>query len=261
MRVERIGDATLYLGDSREVLPSLSDMDAVVTDPPYEVTPTSITHYKPGGSPLLRGWMGESYPVGHGKMFAVPGFSEWAALVFAACRADADAYFMVNDKKLAEMQAAMIGGGWQLHNILVWKKPMGIPNRWYFKDAEFCLYMWRGTARTIRMPPSTQVFAAGHTIDREHNSQKPVSLMAHYVLNSTDLGDVVLDPFMGSGTTGVACARLGRRFVGIEIEERYFDVACRRIEQTQRQQDMFVPVPSEEVYDRGIRDLFAEPAD
>ena len=71
---------------------------------------------------------------------------------------------------------------------------------------------------------------------------------------------VVLDPFMGSGTTGVACARLGRSFIGVEIEPRYFDIACRRIEQAQRQRDLFVhaPVPVDPEEAR-IRDLFAEP--
>ena len=62
-------------------------------------------------------------------------------------------------------------------------------------------------------------------------------------------------------TTGVACARLGRRFIGCEIEERYFDIACRRIEEAQRQPDLFVPPPSDDAYDRGMRDLFREAAD
>jgi DNA modification methylase len=73
--------------------------------------------------------------------------------------------------------------------------------------------------------------------------------------------DTILDPFMGSGTTGVACARLGRSFIGIEIEPRYFDIACRRIEQAQRQRDLFVhaPVPVHPV-ETQIADLFAEAA-
>jgi DNA modification methylase len=72
----------------------------------------------------------------------------------------------------------------------------------------------------------------------------------------------VLDPFAGSGTTGVACARLGRRFVGVEIELRYFDIACRRIEQAQRQRDLFIhaPVP-EPPEDARMADLFAEAAE
>ena len=70
----------------------------------------------------------------------------------------------------------------------------------------------------------------------------------------------ILDPFMGSGTTGVACARLGRRFIGIEIEERYFDIACRRIEAAQRQKDLFVHAPvAEDPADARLADLFAEP--
>ena len=73
------------------------------------------------------------------------------------------------------------------------------------------------------------------------------------------LGDLVCDPFMGSGTTGVACAKQGRRFIGIEIDERYFEIACRRIEDAQRQADMFIAPPSQDTYDRAMRDMFAEP--
>lgn len=70
----------------------------------------------------------------------------------------------------------------------------------------------------------------------------------------------VLDPFMGSGTTGVACARLGRRFIGIEIEPRYFDIACRRIEAAYKQADLFVTAPvAEDPVEARIRDMFAEP--
>jgi tRNA G10 N-methylase Trm11 len=80
--------------------------------------------------------------------------------------------------------------------------------------------------------------------------------------------EIILDPFMGSGTTGVACVRLGRRFVGIEIESKYFDIACRRIEEAQRQADLFVPASEVppfrqldlmEAYDRPFREYFEEP--
>ena len=92
-----------------------------------------------------------------------------------------------------------------------------------------------------------------------HPTQKPVALM-EWCLQFVD-AETILDPFMGSGTTGVACARLGRRFIGVEIEPRYFDMACRRIEEAQRQRDLFVdaPVP-EPPEDERVADLFTDMA-
>ena len=87
---------------------------------------------------------------------------------------------------------------------------------------------------------------------KEHPTQKPAPLMVWCVLKTSG---TVLDPFMGSGTTGVACARLGRRFIGVEIEPRYFDIACRRIEQAYRQPDLFVQRPAPKA--AAIADLFA----
>jgi len=242
VRVETIGDCTLYLGDCLEILPTLGKVDAVVTDPPYLVTPTSITHYtKPGM--IKGGWMGKEYPTGHGKLFETPDFGEWMAACFCAVKTNGDAYFMTNDRNLSDMKSAAELVGWKWHNLLVWKKPAGIPNRWYFKDCEFTLYLFKGRARTIRVPSSTQMFVCGHTTDRKHPSEKPTLLFEHYIQNSTDIGETILDPFMGSGTTGVACAKLGRKFIGIEIEPRYFDIACERIRKAYEQPDMFIERP------------------
>jgi site-specific DNA-methyltransferase (adenine-specific) len=79
----------------------------------------------------------------------------------------------------------------------------------------------------------------------DHPSPKPVKLM-EWVVSNLD-GETVVDPFCGSGTTGVACAKLGRKFIGIEIEPKYFDIACRRIEQAYAQPDMFVTPPAKPV--------------
>ena len=234
----QIGDASLYRGDCREVLAAVRSVDVVVTDPPYEVTPGSVRHYT--NNSMQNGWMADSYPVNSSRMFEVPAFEDWMGVVFESCAADADAYFMSNDKVMSDMREAAQAAGWKFHNLLVWQKPVGIPNRWYFKDCEFALYMWRGKAKTIRQPSSPQTFRCGHVRDRRHVSQKPVELIAHYVTNSSDPGDLVLDPFMGVGTTGVACARFGRRFVGIEIDADYFRIACERIEAAYDQGDLFV---------------------
>ena len=89
----------------------------------------------------------------------------------------------------------------------------------------------------------SNVLSAMPPRDREHPNEKPVKIVEQIVDAHSNADDLILDPFMGSGTTGVACARLGRRFIGVEIEEKYFDIACRRIEQAQRQADLFVAQP------------------
>jgi DNA modification methylase len=94
---------------------------------------------------------------------------------------------------------------------------------------------------------------------KEHPTQKPVEVMC-FCLGQAMKALTVLDPFMGAGTTGVACARHGRQFTGIEIDEKYFSIACRRIEQAQRQKDMFAAVPIDPADERAA-DLFAEPPD
>ncbi len=79
--------------------------------------------------------------------------------------------------------------------------------------------------------------------EREHPNEKPLMLMRTLVETLSNVGDVILDPFMGSGTTGVACMKLDRKFIGIEIEERYFQIACKRIEQAYAQPDFFIERP------------------
>ncbi len=93
----------------------------------------------------------------------------------------------------------------------------------------------------------------------EHPTQKPIEMLRHMVAVSTRPGDMVLDPFAGSGTCGVACVALGRSFVGIERDPKYFAIACERIEAAQRQSDLFITPPGTAAYDRPLRDLFAEP--
>ena len=188
--------------------------------------------------------MSEEYPVNHGKMFEIPVFSVWMAAALDAAKADADAYFMTNDRNFADMINAAKDSKWKIHNILVWQKLTGIPNRWYFKDVEFTVYCWKGKAKTINHPGSKQTFKIGHTDDRKHPSEKPTGLMAHYIENSTQRGQTVLDPFMGNGTTGVACAKLGRKFIGVELEPKYFDIACEIIEKAHAQPDLFIAPPA-----------------
>lgn len=235
MHCEIFGAATLYLGDCREIIATLPEaqagsIDAVVTDPPYRLTS--------GGNTRGVIWKGALFGAddysNDGEIVPVIEWGEWLPLV-ALAAPQADFYVMANDKNIADAINAAKAAGISHHNTLVWRKESGVPNRWYFKDCEFTFYGWTGKARTITNPPSRQHLFCPRDERAGHPTQKPVAVMMHYVENSTDDNGLVLDPFMGSGSTGVACARLGRRFIGIELERRYFDIACERIGQAMRQ--------------------------
>ena len=219
MRVERIGDATLYCGDCREFLPSFSPTIAIVTDPPYGMrNNTDMTRFSGGSNPNRRG-KGIKRPPIHGddKTFDATPF-----LTFKECILWGANHFP---------QTLEPGG------MLIWIKRNDEALNTFLSDAEVAwvkgiqgVYAYREI-----FSGSTRALDAGlgpydHT---PHPNQKPVGLMRWalgYVKSQT-----VLDPFMGSGTTGVACARLGRKFTGIEIEPAYFETACRRIEREHQQ--------------------------
>jgi site-specific DNA-methyltransferase (adenine-specific) len=207
-RIEHIGDATLYLGDCLDILPTLGKVDAVVTDPPY-----GIAEKWKGGFSTKHGW-------GKAKDESVIR-NEWDGRPL-----DRDALRIV----LAAAREHIIWGGnyFELPPSrcwLVWNKP---ERGFTLAEAELAWTNRDNVVRVFDCPRSEP--------DREHPTQKPVALMSWCVQKTSG---VVLDPFMGSGTTGVACAKLGRKFIGIEIHEPYFDIACRRIEEAYRQPRLF----------------------
>lgn len=237
-RVENIGDATLYLGDAIEVLRGLPPADIVVSDVPYALTTGGVSK----SSKTMSGIFAAHNYANDGQlvMATVPP-ADMMAAIHAALKDDADCYIMSNDKNVHPLTAAALGAGFGFHNLLVWDKVTPTANRWYMKNLEFVLYLWKGRARTINDPSAKQIIVCPQRDVTAHPTEKPVALMEHYIVNSSQPGDAVLDPFMGSGTTGVAALRAGRKFTGIEIEERWFDVACERIEAARHRPTMFSP--------------------
>ena len=219
-----IGNCTLYLGDAMEILPSLPEKaDLLVTDPPYKLTS--------GGrnAQVMAGIFSSDRYDNSGNLMTVVPWKEMAPPIFAACKLDADAYVMANDKNIFKAHDAFLDAGWKLHNLLCWDKISPTRNRWYMKELEYCLYLWKGRAKTIRNPGSKQRHAVPRPKERFHDTEKPVEVMGRYILNSSDEGDLVLDPFAGSASTLVAAMRSGRRAVGVELDQRWFDMACERL--------------------------------
>jgi site-specific DNA-methyltransferase (adenine-specific) len=225
VRKEVIGDAELWLGDCREILPTLGPVDAVVTDPPYRVTSGGFGDLEGGFS----GWIKDSYDNKGAIVACDLDWGDWLPLIPPALTDDAHVYIFSNDRNLSAARGAAEAAGLQFHRLLVWDKKTALPNRWYQQVCEFVLFMRKGRAFMINDPSSKSLQSLFQRDESEHPTEKPVDLCSLYIENSTKPGETVLDLFMGSGTTGVAAARAGRRFIGIELEERWFDTACERI--------------------------------
>lgn len=213
-RVEQIGDCTLYLGDCREILPTLGKVDAVVTDPPYGLA----EKWNGGGGSKRSTWRFNPSEAKSWDSVA----PDWAVALcdVPECIIWGGNYFALPASR-----------GW-----FVWdKKQRGT---WTTGHTELA---WSNLDQPVRAYSLSQVEA--HTdMDKQHPTQKPLEVMQWCI--EFIKSDTILDPFAGSGTTGVACVKLGRKFIGIEIEPRYFDIACRRIEKAYAQPDFFVAPPA-----------------
>jgi DNA modification methylase len=223
-RKEVIGECTLYLGDCREVLPLLPHHDLVATDPPYGIGKDGQTRTTGGHGGRkgydFKGWDQER-----------PGRA-----IFDLMRERSDEQIIWGGNYFADYLPA--GGKW-----LVWDKGQRINQ----SDGELAYTSGFGALRIF-----TQNRVALLIEGAQHPTQKPVEIM-RWSVDQFPNAQSVLDPFMGSGTTGVACAQRGRRFTGIEVDPEFFDIACRRIEEAYKQPDMFVqaPQPKAEQVDMG----------
>ena len=245
-RREIIGDATLYLGDCRKILPTLQPVSHIITDPPYE----EEAHSK--GRRLLGKQTNGSRTVEYGALDFEPITDELRAVfcreakrlssgwVLAFCQAEA----------IAAWRDALVDAGCKWKRSMIWLKPDGAPQFTGDRPGmgyESIAAAWAGDRRSSWNGGGRHGIFTHPQRDnnnpKEHMTQKPLKLMLELVSLFTNPGDTVLDPFMGSGTTGVACVKWGRPFVGIEVEERHFDVACARIRATVAQGELFVALP------------------
>jgi DNA modification methylase len=233
VRCERVGDATLYHARCEDVLPGLERFDAVVTDPPY-------------GTQDLAGGYGrrQNWDLGDGLGRVIANDSDLSALATAMpslLPRVQDGWMMVfyAPRRTPQFISATQPAEW--FGEIIWDKAQ--PGLGYhIRYAHENIAVFR-IGKPLRPPEPLLSVVRAPSSPELHPHQKPVSLMASLVRWASPVGGVVLDPFMGVGSTGVACALHGRRFAGIELDPKHFDAACRRIEAAYKQADLFVAPP------------------
>lgn len=215
-----IGDCQLYLGDGYNIMPVIERPDHIITDPPFDEKTHAGNlvnidfHHLLNPADLARNFLS----ICDGWVIAFCAFEQLASYRDGA------------------------GDAWIRSGI--WDKIANMPQMTGDRPAQ------GGEAVAIMHNPGMKKWNGGgkaaiwrHLVERgykEHPTQKPVTLISEILGQFTNSGQTILDPFMGSGTTGVACAKMGRKFIGIEIEPKYFDIACKRIEEAYKQPDLFV---------------------
>lgn len=226
MRKEVIGDCELYLGDCRDLIPTLA-VDAVVTDPPYGIDFQYASH-----TDDIEGWQS--------LMDAIVPLLRKASpfVVMPSCAIKRLPWWYANHEpdwliawhKGSPGHQASIGfNSWEPH--VCWGRPSKPMHDYFSTDCGF--------------DPNG------------HPCPKPLRYAMWLVSRAADQGQTVMDPFMGSGTTGVACIRLGRRFIGIEKDAGYFDIARRRLELAHQQADLFVPSSQSKPVQLSLLESFA----
>jgi len=215
-----IGRAKLALGDCRDILPTLPKVDAVVTDPPYGIGADKGAA-KASGTIVGEGHRRVAKRTYEATDWDKPLTPELLAAVRAAGR-----WQIIFGGNYYDCPAATC---W-----LVWDKQVN----GNFADCELA---WTNIPRAVRIIRHLwNGFAReGNEVRFDHPTQKPLDVMK-WAIGHLPHGETILDPFMGSGTTGVAAVQMGRDFIGVEREPKYFDIACRRIEEAQRQGDLFI---------------------
>lgn len=229
-RKETIADGVeLWLGDCREVLPLLGKVDAVVTDPPYG----SVTH---AGARSINSLNATTID------FEAITSADLARLCKCFTGLAQRWVIMTCEWRHA---ASLEAAGVPLIRLGVWIKPNGAPQFTGDRPGTG----WEAVAILHREGKKRWNGGGHHAVwtypieQGDHPTQKPYRLVADWLRSFTDIRETILDPFMGSGTTGVAAVKLGRRFIGIEIEPKYYEIAKRRISEALRQPDLFIEKP------------------
>lgn len=214
----------LHNADARDVLASLGDgsVDCIVTDPPYRTisggSGPSEMHRRPVG--MLAGNAGDG-----GFEHNDIRFEEYIPELYRVLSDPAHLWIFTNELNRRPMEDALLSAGFRIHYLGGWVKNTCTPNRWGMKNCEPFFVARKGAARGFYTPSIKQFLHHNNLRHKLHPTEKPLGLIRDMVLASSRPMDLVLDPFMGAGSTAVVCKHGSRRFIGAEIDKKYYDIA------------------------------------
>ena len=216
----------LILGDCLERMKEIPDgsIDLCVSDIPYKLTGggkgDGVNSKRPKG--ILSD---------NSQLMKVPKFEDWLPDLYRVMKNGSHIYLMCNFKNLNDLMNKTLNVGFKHVNLLVWEKNNCTPSQFYMKNCEYTLLLRKGSSKYINDIGGSKTVHAFENIigNKVHPTEKPVDLMMFYVKNSSAEGEIILDMFMGSGSTGVACLNTNRKFIGVEMDEKYFEIARSRI--------------------------------
>ena len=221
----------LYNEDCLETIKYIKDksIDLIVTDPPYKLTAR-------GSSGTMGGyWKGTKAKKGIVFKYNDIEFKSYLPELYRILKDNAILYIMTNNKNLKELLIAGEEAGFKFIKNIIWEKGNKICGKYYMGCYEYIALFRKGKDKPINNNGTPDILKIPikklKDVDNKnlHDTEKPVELMKILIENSSNPGEIVLDPFMGIGSTGVACKELGRDFIGIEIDKKYYDIAKERI--------------------------------
>ena len=223
----------LYCDDYKNILKQLPDnsVDLIITDPPYKTTKRGISKNTNTGG-LVRSELGKQ-----GKIFEhndVP-IKVFVPELYRVLKEGSHCYIMTNHVNLQEMLNTCTESGFHFIKCLIWDKGNKIMGQCYMSQFEYILFLRKGKHKKINNCGTSDILSIPNKKTKDengknlHDTEKPVDLMKILVENSSNESDLVLDPFMGIGSTGLACLNTDRKFIGIELDEKYFNIAKERL--------------------------------
>ena len=228
-------DIKLYNGDCLELMKLIPDksIDLILTDPPYKITARGN-----GGN---SGGMFQKKEVNNGKVFKVNDLEieDWLPEFYRVLKDGTHCYIMTNNKNITHYLSVIDSSLFHFIKNLIWVKDNKIMGQTYMSQFEYVIMLRKGKHKRIndcgqsdvlQIPNKKMKNLEGKTI---HDTEKPVKLNEILIANSSNEGETVLDPFMGVGSCGVACVNTNRNFIGIELDEGYYNIAKEKIESAQ----------------------------
>ena len=221
----------IYLGDCLELMKEIPDnsIDLIATDPPYKLTPR-------GSSGTMSGYWTEDR-VRKGYVFTHNNIDikDYIGEFYRILKADSHCYIMCNNVNLPHFFDVISKSDFHFVKLLVWDKQTKICGRYYMGQIEHIFLLRKGKDKPINDCGTSDLLSYPNRRDKGidgkniHDSQKPTSLFQCLIENSTDIGQLVFDPFMGSGTTALAAIESNRHFIGCELDDKYYKIATERV--------------------------------